>query len=205
MAMHLLGTTIDIHSGGADLAFPHHESEIAQAEGASGVKPFVRCWVHTAMVRHEGEKMSKSLGNLVMVNDMLKDWSPDALRLYLARHHYREAWSHNLQELEQAEELARKLMRAAAADSGPLQPLDCAHLRDAFVEALDDDLHAPRAIRRLEQLADTILDAADGGHDVRSAQGMLRSMSSVFGLRLGADEPEERVTAGWSHYLRDFT
>jgi L-cysteine:1D-myo-inositol 2-amino-2-deoxy-alpha-D-glucopyranoside ligase len=205
MAMHLLGNTIDIHSGGADLAFPHHESEIAQAEGASGEKPFVRCWVHTAMVHHEGEKMSKSLGNLVMVHDLLEDWSPDTLRLYLARHHYREAWSHNLQELEQAEELAQKLRQAANADGGRLEELDCAPLRAAFAEALDDDLDTPRAIRSLEQLADVIMDAAEARHDLRSAQGMLRSMSGVLGLRVGAEEPEECVTTGWLRHLKDFT
>ena len=85
-----LGNTIDIHSGGVDLCFPHHECEIAQVEPVTGVKPFVRFWMHTAMVYHEGEKMSKSLGNLVWVRELLKTYSPDALRLYLARHHYRE-------------------------------------------------------------------------------------------------------------------
>jgi L-cysteine:1D-myo-inositol 2-amino-2-deoxy-alpha-D-glucopyranoside ligase len=206
MAMHLLGNTIDVHSGGSDLTFPHHESEIAQAEGASGEKPFVRCWMHTAMVRHEGEKMSKSLGNLVMVDDLLKDWTPDALRLYLARHHYRDVWSHNLEELEQAEELAKKLRGAASADEdGRLEPPDWAALRQAFVEALDEDLDTPQAVHHLEQLAEAIPDAAGAGQDVRSAQGMLRSMSSVFGLRLDAEEPEERVTTGWNAYLDDFT
>jgi L-cysteine:1D-myo-inositol 2-amino-2-deoxy-alpha-D-glucopyranoside ligase len=204
MAMHLLGNTIDIHGGGGDLAFPHHESEIAQAEGATGERPFVRRWVHTAMVRHEGEKMSKSLGNLVMVDDLLKDWSPDALRLYLAGHHYREPWSHDLQELEQAEKLARKLVLAAAAESGPLEPLGCAFLREAFVEALDEDLDTPHAIHRLEQLAEAILDGAAVGQDVRSAQRTLRSMSQVLGLRLDAQESEERVTNKWGDHLRDF-
>jgi L-cysteine:1D-myo-inositol 2-amino-2-deoxy-alpha-D-glucopyranoside ligase len=204
MAMHLLGNPIDIHGGGADLAFPHHESEIAQAEGATGERPFVQCWFHTAMVRHEGEKMSKSLGNLVMVDDLLKDWSPDAVRLYLAQHHYREAWGHNLQELEEAKELAQKLRHAAAADGGRLEALDCAPLRAAFVEALDDDLDTPRAVRRLEQLADAVLDGAGAGQDVRSAQRMLRSMSQVLGLRLDLEEPEERVTNEWDHHLGDF-
>jgi cysteinyl-tRNA synthetase len=202
--MQLLGNTVDVHSGGSDLVFPHHESEIAQAEGASGQKPFVRYWVHTAMVHHEGEKMSKSLGNLVMVDDLLKEWSPDALRLYLARHHYRDVWSHSLEELEQAEELARKLTRAASATGGRLEPPDCAALRGAFAAALDDDLDTPGAIRHMERLADVVLDASGMGQDVQSAQAILRSLGRVFGLRLDATTPESAVSAGWSRHLRDF-
>jgi cysteinyl-tRNA synthetase len=204
MAMHLLGDTIDVHSGGSDLVFPHHESEIAQAEGASGVEPFVRCWLHTAMVHHEGEKMSKSLGNLVMVDDLLEDWSPDALRLYLARHHYREVWSHNLAELEQAQKLARWLTDVATAGGGTGASPDCASLRDAFAEAMDDDLDTPRAIHQVERLAELILDAAGSGQDVRSAQAMLRAVGSVLGLRLDAAGPETPVGGRWSQYLESF-
>ncbi len=99
MATQFLGETIDIHSGGADLLFPHHESEIAQVEAVTTKTPFTRFWMHVAMVRFEGEKMSKSLGNLVMVRDLLDDWTPDALRLYLGSHHYREAWQFDPQKL----------------------------------------------------------------------------------------------------------
>ena len=90
MATHLLGETIDIHCGGSDLVFPHHECEIAQSETVTGRQPFANFWVHVAMVGYEGEKMSKSLGNLVMVRELLTDYSPDAVRLYLAQHHYRQ-------------------------------------------------------------------------------------------------------------------
>jgi cysteinyl-tRNA synthetase len=90
MATQLLGEAIDIHIGGSDLAFPHHECEIAQVEPVTGKIPCVHFWMHIAMVYHEGEKMSKSLGNLVMVRDLLESWSADSLRLYLGRHHYRE-------------------------------------------------------------------------------------------------------------------
>ena len=204
MAMHLLGTTIDIHSGGSDLTFPHHESEIAQAEGATGQGPFVRCWVHTAMVRHDGEKMSKSLGNLVMVDDLLKEWSADALRLYLAQHHYRAVWSHSFGELEQAGEAARKLAAAAAAPGGREEALDPTGIENAFVQALDDDLDTPSAIDHLEHLANTITVAARAGRDVAPAQRMLRSMGSVLGLRLDRREPERAVVQGWGRFLREF-
>ena len=91
MSTHFLGKAIDLHGGGEDLVFPHHECEIAQAEPVTGHKPFVRVWLHTAMVEHEGAKMSKSLGNLVMVSDLLRRWPADTLRLYLGKHHYRQA------------------------------------------------------------------------------------------------------------------
>jgi L-cysteine:1D-myo-inositol 2-amino-2-deoxy-alpha-D-glucopyranoside ligase len=205
LAMHFLGNTIDIHSGGADLTFPHHESEIAQAEGATGEKPFVRYWVHTAMVRHEGEKMSKSLGNLVMMQDLLKDWSPDTLRLYMARHHYRDAWSHSVQELQQASLLPQRLQDALAVRGGHLRALDGRPKLERFAAAMDNDLDAPSAIAHLEDLTTAILDAADEGRDIQSAQEALRSMSSVFGLQLDAKEPEQDVIERWGHYQQDFT
>jgi L-cysteine:1D-myo-inositol 2-amino-2-deoxy-alpha-D-glucopyranoside ligase len=93
LAQHFLGETIDIHGGGSDLLFPHHESEIAQAECLTGQEPFARWWFHTAMVQLAGRKISKSLGNLIMVQDLLREYSPDAIRLFLAGHHYRQIWA----------------------------------------------------------------------------------------------------------------
>ncbi len=205
IAMHFLGNAIDLHSGGSDLIFPHHESEIAQAEGATGEEPFVRHWLHTAMVRHEGEKMSKSLGNLIMMRDLLEDWSPDALRLYMARHHYRDVWSHSRCEIEDADQLAHKLAAAVTVSGGSLEILDGQSELQRFIAAMDDDLDTPNGIAQMENLADTILDAADQGRQVYLAQETLRSMATVFGLRLDAEELESHVTEGWSAYLADFT
>ncbi|HET8522612.1 MAG TPA: cysteine--tRNA ligase, partial [Thermomicrobiales bacterium] len=94
MATQYLGPKIDIHGGGADLVFPHHECEIAQSEGATGQEPFARYWMHVGMVGYQGEKMSKSLGNLVLVRDALDTYSADAVRLYLFSHHYRSTWEY---------------------------------------------------------------------------------------------------------------
>ena len=94
LALRELGTTIDLHGGGADLIFPHHECETAQSESATG-EPFVRHWMHQAMVRLDGEKMSKSLGNLVFVSDLLDEWDPAAIRLAILAHHYRTPWEWN--------------------------------------------------------------------------------------------------------------
>ncbi|HEX6387689.1 MAG TPA: cysteine--tRNA ligase [Anaerolineae bacterium] len=186
MATRFLGETIDIHSGGADLLFPHHECEIAQVEPVTGREPFVRYWLHVAMVRHDGEKMSKSLGNLVMVRDLLKTWSPDALRIYMARHHYRRPWEHDASELDQAQEMAQ-LMQAAATElssaethpaeatslrsvqalshrwgnrrGGSASPLDFTPIEDTFAEAMDNDLDTAPALAALIGLAQKILDA----------------------------------------------
>jgi L-cysteine:1D-myo-inositol 2-amino-2-deoxy-alpha-D-glucopyranoside ligase len=198
MSTKFLGSTIDIHGGGADLCFPHHECEIAQVEPITGLTPYVRYWLHTAMVRYQGEKMSKSLGNLVMVRDLLKTYSPDALRIYLGKHHYRETWSYNEDEMAQAEELAQKLrlaVSAAGVDKNPLNP-DSAW--DLFTESLNNDLYTPDAFRAIEMLSNDILGAANNGRDVRTAQHRLRTCCSVFGLSLEAQAPERRVQEGWN-------
>jgi L-cysteine:1D-myo-inositol 2-amino-2-deoxy-alpha-D-glucopyranoside ligase len=205
MAIKYLGDTIDVHGGGRDLVFPHHEGEIAQAECATGSQPFVRFWMHTAMVRHGGEKMSKSLGNLVMVRDLLESWSPDALRLYLAAYHYRESWSHNVEGLERAERLAQKLRAAAMSEGGSGELLSPAPARTAFREAMDADLRTPVALKALERLADDILLAAGSGRAVRGAQEVLDVMGRVFGLRLDSTKPEPRVVREWGNYLSDFS
>lgn len=204
MSSILLGNTVDIHGGGRDLIFPHHECEIAQSETASGQQPFVRFWMHTAMVRHEGEKMSKSLGNLVMVHDLLKTWSADALRLYLASHHYREPWSYNAEELAESERLAQRLRAAVTAIGGSGASLDPVDLKTALVDALDDDLDTSTALTMLGRLADETLEAADAGLDVRAAQEALRELSRIFGLWPDAKGPEERVVSGWERHLEHF-
>jgi cysteinyl-tRNA synthetase len=207
MATGMLGNTIDIHGGGGDLIFPHHECEIAQAECATGVKPFVRFWLHTAMVGHEGEKMSKSLGNLIMVRDLRQRYTADAIRLYLAAHHYRAAWSYDETELKQAERLAAKLRQAATTTARGHGRIDAYDAQQRFVKAMDDDLNTPAAVAVLEQLADHILadDDSGSGQSGHHAQNVLRQLSRNFGLRLAAPGPEATVIAGWNQHLRRFS
>jgi L-cysteine:1D-myo-inositol 2-amino-2-deoxy-alpha-D-glucopyranoside ligase len=207
MATRLLGDSIDIHGGGSDLMFPHHECEIAQAECVTGVRPFVRFWMHIAMVHHEGEKMSKSLGNLVMVRDLLESYSPDAIRLYLAGHHYRETWSHNLDELSKAEEMAAQLRRAATLPVGSGTAVDVHGREQELVQALNNDLDTPAALRVMVQLADEILAASARDNSERSnsqPRSTLRRMARIFGLRLDATGPEALVVTGWNEHLRSF-
>jgi L-cysteine:1D-myo-inositol 2-amino-2-deoxy-alpha-D-glucopyranoside ligase len=205
MSTRYLGPTLDLHAGGADLIFPHHECEIAQSEPLTGRAPFVRCWLHTAMVEHEGAKMSKSLGNLIMVRDLLRRWSADALRLYLSQHHYRRRWSHDLDVLAQADQLAAKLRTAVTLTGGSGNSLNEAGAEAGFTAALNDDLNTPVALSRLEGLADAILAATQSGHDVGSAQAVLRRLAKVLGLVLDRAEVEARVIEGWRAHLARFT
>jgi L-cysteine:1D-myo-inositol 2-amino-2-deoxy-alpha-D-glucopyranoside ligase len=165
MSRRYLGTTLDLHGGGADLVYPHHESERAQSEAANRV-PFVRRWLHTGMVRYQGEKMSKSLGNLVFPRDLVRDHEPAAIRLTLLGHHYRSAWEFDAEELKLASERLDGWRRAAgspgpgpsggARSGGPVgpagkpggapspapQPVDAALVRDldtvAALAAVDE-------------------------------------------------------------------
>lgn len=204
MASKHLGDTVDFHGGGTDLIFPHHECEIVQAEVSTGQQPFVRFWLHTAMVYHEGEKMSKSLGNLVMISDLLQDWSPDSLRIYLAAHHYRESWSYAEAELREAASLSQKILAAVTAPSTPGQILDTEALHQEFLAAMDNDLDTPGALQILDKLADAIVDGSETGLDLTMAQEGLRGFGRIFGLRLDAGKPEAQVVDGWNRHLSRF-
>jgi L-cysteine:1D-myo-inositol 2-amino-2-deoxy-alpha-D-glucopyranoside ligase len=187
MSLRYLGQTIDIHGGGGDLIFPHHECEIAQSEQYTGVRPSVRFWMHIAMVRHAGEKMSKSLGNLIMVHDLLQTHSPDAIRAYLLSHHYRSVWEYDESGLDNA--TARVERYTAASRAEPVaggHPLDALPYRDRFTAALDDDLDTPSALAVLDELTDVLLAAA-GKQDLVAAQGVLREMAGVMGLQLSGN------------------
>lgn len=199
-----LGEVVDIHGGGADLSFPHHECELAQIEPVDPKPPFVRFWFHTAMVEFEGEKMSKSLGNLIWVRELLETYSPDAIRLYLNSHHYRKPWSYAEGELKEAEKLAKKIRDAAAARGGFEVMLAPEPYTAAFTAALDNDLDTPAALEVLSGLAGEILQGALSGRNVRSAQDCLRQLGRIFGLRMDREGPEEGVVEGWRRFLQDF-
>ena len=159
LALRELGTTIDLHGGGADLIFPHHECERAQSEAATG-EPFVRHWMHQAMVRMDGEKMSKSLGNLVFVCDLRKEWDPMAIRLMIIENHYRTAWEWDDTLMPRNRDRLDAWTSACAGGGDDLGVL--ADVRSA----LDDDLDTPGAIAAVDA-------AAVRGLGVRSAAALL--------------------------------
>ena len=197
MSTTYLGTRFEIHGGGGDLVFPHHECELAQTEAATGVTPWVAHWTHAGMLRYEGEKMSKSLGNLVLVRALLRTYSGDAIRHYLVARHYRAEVDYTEADLASSADAAARLRRAclraeelssadpafAAADA--LRPVVRDH-RDRFLAAMDDDLDTPRAVPQLDGLAELALTAED---DAVAAQAgwMVRELGArILGLRLAS-------------------
>ncbi len=195
MSTAYLGDQFEIHGGGSDLAFPHHDSEIAQTEGATGARPFVAWWMHAGMLRFADEKMSKSLGNLVLVRDLLRSYSGDAIRLYLVRHQYRRELAFSRADLEASVVDASRLRRAclvaeqieplapAAADPASLSP-PVRERRQRFLAAMDDDLDTPAAVPELLALAVLALDGADAGLQAE-AGWMVRELGArILGLRL---------------------
>lgn len=182
MAMKYLGPQIDVHGGGLDLIYPHHESEIAQSESYTGIRPFARFWVHVAMVEYQGAKMSKSLGNLVLVRDTLRRHTGDAIRLYLLSHHYRTPYEYRDDGPSRYEPLVRQLREAVNVVGGRSTPLELGPVRDALVAALANDLDTPRAIDLLAEAAQRLVRAADEGREVERARAHLREMGELLGL-----------------------
>ncbi|MFZ0127854.1 MAG: cysteine--tRNA ligase [Candidatus Dormiibacterota bacterium] len=181
MATGTLGHPIDIHGGGEDLIYPHHESEIAQAE-AGGVAPYVRQWTHVAMVNLDGVKMSKSLGNLVFVRDLLGRVPGPAVRLLLAAHHYRQSWSYKDSEVDTAAARYRRYL-AAMQGGGALSHEAAEEHERRFFERLDDDLDTPGALKELDAIADEL--SGDGAAAAPGPEGQ-QQLGRLLGV-LGAE------------------
>lgn len=180
MSMRYLGPQIDIHGGGADLAFPHHTCEIAQSEHFTGKVPFSHFWMHSGMVYQGGEKMSKSLGNLTLVSNLLKDYSADAVRIVLLNHQYRYPWECSPADLQAATDMVTLFcdVRALVGDESKGED---SMLRDRFKAAMDNDLNTPEALLLLRQAAEkSLMDK-----DICTGAEVLR-LTKVLGLRLGA-------------------
>ena len=196
MNLHHLGEQIDIHGGGNDLIFPHHENEIAQTESLTR-KPFARYWVHNGMLQLSGEKMSKSLGNLVTVEEFLRAHEADALRMMVLNSSYRSPLTYSEEVVGQAErglERLRLALRPAVPASGvtlaeAVQTLveQMQATRRGFVEAMDDDFNTAGALGQLFDLVRAINQARDAGvaaETLSQAQELLRELARVFGLQL---------------------
>jgi L-cysteine:1D-myo-inositol 2-amino-2-deoxy-alpha-D-glucopyranoside ligase len=180
IAVMTLGVPVTIHGGGRDLIFPHHASEAAQAESIHADVPFVQHWMHTGMVRYQGEKMSKSLGNLVLVRDLVQRYSGESVRLYLLSHHYREEFEFDEAGVRWAEGLTQR-MRAALSDL-PEDGQPGGPIFDELRGYLRADLDTPAAIRRMESLLVDVEAGIASPNTVASLKWLMR----VLGIAVGA-------------------
>lgn len=171
MSLKYLGPIITIHGGGEDLIFPHHECEIAQSENYTG-KKFVEVWMHTAMVYCQDKKMSKSLGNMIFVHNLLKKYSPNTVRIFLLSHHWRRSWNYQESEFENAKLLAQTFERESRV--GNLKSNDPKKLVPDFFKALDEDLNIPDAIAALDNFAKS---------NAQNKGTVIKNCSAILGLR----------------------
>ncbi len=197
MNLHHLGPQIDIHGGGNDLIFPHHENEIAQSESYTG-QPFARYWVHNGMLQLGGEKMSKSLGNLVTIEDFLAEHEANTLRLIVLGSHYRSPLTFNDEVIKQAERALERLRLALRPSTGEVTEgpqvealaEQAQRTRERFESAMDDDFNTAGALAALFDLVRAInaaRDAGVGGPPLARAQATLCELAGVLGLRLAED------------------
>jgi cysteinyl-tRNA synthetase len=189
MACQLLGETLDIHGGGADLQFPHHENEIAQSEGANG-KPLARTWMHNGFINIDDEKMSKSLGNFFLIRDVLKQFDAETVRFFVVRAHYRSPLNYSDVHLNDARNSLRRLYNALALVPPAPVAIDWAQPHAArFKAALDEDFGTPEAVAVLFDLAGEV-------NRTRSAEsaGLLKALAGCLNL-LQAD-PQAFLQAG---------
>jgi cysteinyl-tRNA synthetase len=189
MSVRYLGEQIDIHGGGQDLIFPHHENEIAQSECFTGKKPFVKYWLHNGLLQMGAEKMSKSLGNLITIRQALEKYSADGLRLFILSSYYRNPLTYSEEAIEAAERGAERL-RQAASGTGKAggEKVDATLFRQRFVEAMDDDFGTPAAIASLFDLVREINRANETGIDTNEARDTLKELAGVLGLTFKEQE-----------------
>ena len=185
---HYFGPQYDIHGGAIELIFPHHEAEIAQAEAATGRKPLVKYWVHTGVLKVDGKKMSKSLGNFVTVRDALKRHDPEVLRFFFASAHYRSIIDFSEASLEQAERSfqtlrnalsnVRKLASRPEIEKNEELEKKILRCRDKFVKAMDDDFNSPYALTALFDLANEVNKFVDSNETINA--NLLEKVVNVF-------------------------
>ena len=178
MSCALLGESFDIHGGGADLQFPHHENEIAQSEGASG-KPLARFWMHNGFVRVDNEKMSKSLGNFFTIREVLEKYDAETVRFFIVRTHYRSPLNYSDAHLDDARAALKRLYTALSLVSvDPVVTIDWSHpFARRFRAAMDEDFGTPEAVAVLFDLASEVNRSKDA-----ALAGLLRALGGTLGL-----------------------
>jgi len=199
MALKYLETdTLDIHGGGQDLIFPHHENEIAQSECFTGVTPFIQYWIHNGLMQLGEEKMSKSVGNLITVKAALSRYGADAIRLFVLSSYYRSPLKYSEDSLSAMQRGATRLRNAAKIEgsgSSDLSPVDSEPYRQRFLEVMDDDFNTPQAIAALFDLAREINRGYEAGAGTTGAIKILRELAGLLGLTLEEEAREKYLAA----------
>jgi cysteinyl-tRNA synthetase len=193
MAFKHLGEQIDIHGGGLDLIFPHHENEVAQSESASGLTPFAGLWMHNGLLRTTGAAMSKSLGNAFNVNSALEEFSSDAIRLWILQSHYRTNPLLDKKLIGDAERSMRRIRQAVEAV--PViseKSLDPEPFKRRFIDAMDDDLNTPQALAAIFDLCRKMNRTRSDGNNVSAAADLVRELTGALGFTLAA--PPKKAT-----------
>ena len=204
MALTYLGSTLDIHGGGQDLVFPHHENEIAQSEASTGVVPFSRYWVHNGLLQLGEDKMSKSLGNLVSVEEALENYTPDAIRLYFLSSHYRSPLSYSDEgcaAMERSADRLRHVLKSEPTATSTGEPMDPAPFQEQFLAGMDDDLNTPKALAALFDVSREMNRQRDDGHSIAAAQDCLRHLGSILGLTFEERTAPLNIDAGLYHAM----
>ena len=184
MSIEYLGESIDIHGGGLDLVFPHHENEIAQSESFTGVKPFARFWVHNGTLQYGSDKMSKSIGNVFSIGQALEKYSSDDLRMFFLNSHYRRPLTYSEEIVGNQSRAVERLRNALMATSGKGSQMECDIYEAKFCEAMDDDMNTPRALAVLFELAREINKGSSEGYGIDEAQEVLSVLAGVLGFTL---------------------
>lgn len=193
IAIKYFGPQYDIHGGAIELVFPHHEAEIAQAEGTTGIKPYVKYWIHTGLLTINKEKMSKSLGNVVRVTDALEKYSPQTLRLWIASTHYRKPLDYNDRDLEVAKKKVEKIVSTLekikdninkAKEIEPLFLEKIKELKDRFFDAMLDDLNTPLALTHFFEIISLVNKQIDENKfskkDLENAEKTIKELGEFF-------------------------
>ena len=201
MSLKYLGESLDIHCGGADLIFPHHENEIAQSESFTGKKPFVKYWMHNGLLRLGEEKMSKSLGNIISIKQVLDRYPSDALRIFVLGSHYRSPLTYTSEALEAAASGAKRMRQAIESNTigGAVSALGSDLYRRRFIEAMDDDFNTPQALATLFDLTRELNRLSSAGCDISAGQDLLKELSDVLGLTL---KPVQKSLGGAEPFIQ---
>jgi len=211
MCLYHLGETIDIHGGGNDLIFPHHENEIAQSESLTG-KPFSRYWMHNGMLQLSGEKMSKSLGNLITIDEFLEDHAPDALRMLIFTGHYRKPVAFNVDSLASAERALERLLtglrppkgnKSTGAEADTLREAS-ENARATFIASMDDDFNTSGGMAAMFELVRAINTARDHGVTgpfFEAAQRTLHELGGILGMKLEGAHAESGLDVAATPFI----